>query len=173
VRAAHVALLLTLALAAGGCTGSPVEATTPTQSGDGAAPWMAVYAECMRDKGWDARVQTDPQVGDPGVVSSFNSDQQDAFMADSAACHAAAGVPTEPPSFSEADAGHLYDIYLGVASCVIAAGYDVPAAPSREFFVYGMMHEGLPPWTPYDGLLSLAPADYATAKAACPIPDWP
>lgn len=124
--------------------------------------------ECLRDKGWDARLGN--QEEGPGTFEvDAPPDQEERLFEDLRACRDQVG---RFPSASDGDIRRIYDWLRGQRRCLMAAGYEIEEPPTFEWFVenYNNPSGG---WDPM-GDVGFGP-DYQRALAACPrsTEEWP
>ena len=175
-------LVACAAVALSGCAGAGVDA--------GAVPferpgWMADQDQrqaehrealqgCVAGKGWNVTVD---QFG--GVVEPFDDADFPRWESDRDACRAEMGLGTSPTSLSRDRAELVYERQVDTWRCVLDAGHDVPAPPSREAFVEeitgagGEDGAGVTVWGPYGDLpVRLSAAEMNALADTCPEPWW-
>jgi hypothetical protein len=170
--------VLSLAIIAGilvGCTELGVAETPHATQGQRSAEagpvyagpteeYMPLLAACLRDAGWDARV--DSRDGSLSV-DSLGASQREAFMAARDDCVDAIGAPPSPEPITDAEIRERYDFLLEARSCLMELGYRISDPPSLETFTETY---SAGPWSPFNDLASQTASqeEWLEANEACP-----
>jgi hypothetical protein len=105
-------------------------AADPTgSSGTSADDAISAYVACLAEAGWSAKVE-----GEGEVVSSYASEQEEAFSADSARCREETGAFRKAQPESDGQWQRAYDQYLAFGECLEDADIDVAPAVSLQVY---------------------------------------
>lgn len=156
-----------VALVVTGCQEVPA-APQSTSGADHADPYeraLMNFADCMRERGWDATVS------DGGAtMANVPQDQRAAQQADGQVC-SKEWLTVDLGTFTEAEWQAAYDAARDTAACLERLGFSV-SRPSLQVFVEG---EGA--WNPYLELIDagvIRPAEMSRYEEKCPQPGyWP
>ncbi|MGC5628735.1 hypothetical protein ACPYO6_12515 [Georgenia sp. Z1344] len=127
------------------------------------AEYYGELVECMADRGWDSRVEIDPQYGRIMATDSGRGRSDAALSDDTFACTgtlAAAPVLDSPERYRE-----IYPIRVERYECMVDADFQPDPPPSIETFVESGMGESRA-WEPVSGL---SVGEAMRAAEACPV----
>lgn len=145
-----------------GATSAPAK-SIPSSTAGGHQRALEKQAQCMRDRGWNSRVEGD------GITTTTTPEQESAFQADDAEC--GKGIAPDVSKLSDAEWKKAYDGQVATGTCLKKYGYTVNP-PSLQVFTSTNGE-----WNAYSELLTagaINSSDFAKLEKLCPQSSyWP
>lgn len=137
LRAKQLCVVASLFLLVGCTSTGNSESATVKLSGIEAS---TVVAECLREKGWQASVNSDGAV----TMSSVPKAQAAQYEAASNDCWSQIEMPTFD-DYTDEQRERIYEQHLAMRSCLIEVGFDMPREPTYQAWV-----DGSGEWSPFE-----------------------